>query len=66
MSYNPGYQTLHKALKPSTRQRFIAIEFGFLPAEQEIARTLGIALLSQPPATLAGAWHTLRETAASV
>src|SRR5574340_324780 len=37
VSYNPGYQTLLKALKPSTRQRFIAIEFGFLPAEQEIA-----------------------------
>jgi nitric oxide reductase NorQ protein len=26
-----------KALKPSTRQRFVAIEFDFLPAEQEIA-----------------------------
>ncbi|WGD49578.1 CbbQ/NirQ/NorQ/GpvN family protein [Bradyrhizobium sp. CB1650] len=37
VSYNPGYQTLLKALKPSTRQRFIAIEFGFLPPEQEIA-----------------------------
>ncbi|WP_426609950.1 CbbQ/NirQ/NorQ/GpvN family protein [Bradyrhizobium sp. McL0616] len=37
VSYNPGYQTLLKALKPSTRQRFVAIEFGFLPPEQEIA-----------------------------
>ncbi|MCL2716567.1 MAG: CbbQ/NirQ/NorQ/GpvN family protein [Alphaproteobacteria bacterium] len=37
VSYNPGYQTLLKALKPSTRQRFIAIEFDFLPPEQEIA-----------------------------
>jgi nitric oxide reductase NorQ protein len=37
VSYNPGYQNLLKALKPSTRQRFIAIEFGFLPPEQEIA-----------------------------
>jgi nitric oxide reductase NorQ protein len=37
VSYNPGYQTLLKALKPSTRQRFVAIEFAFLPAEQEIA-----------------------------
>jgi nitric oxide reductase NorQ protein len=36
VSYNPGYQSLLKALKPSTRQRFVAIEFGFLPAEQEI------------------------------
>ena len=37
VSYNPGYQALQKALKPSTRQRFIAIEFGFLAAEQETA-----------------------------
>jgi nitric oxide reductase NorQ protein len=37
VSYNPGYQSLLKALKPSTRQRFVAIEFGFLPPEQEIA-----------------------------
>ena len=29
VSYNPGYQSLLKALKPSTRQRFVAIEFGF-------------------------------------
>jgi nitric oxide reductase NorQ protein len=37
VSYNPGYQSVLKALKPSTRQRFVAIEFGFLPAEQEVA-----------------------------
>lgn len=37
VSYNPGYQSLLKALKPSTRQRFVAIEFDFLPEEQEIA-----------------------------
>ncbi|MGY4374370.1 nitric oxide reductase NorQ protein [Bradyrhizobium sp. i1.3.6] len=37
VSYNPGYQTLLKALKPSTRQRFVAVEFGFLAPEQEIA-----------------------------
>ncbi|MCP8940852.1 CbbQ/NirQ/NorQ/GpvN family protein [Alsobacter sp. SYSU M60028] len=36
VSYNPGYQSLLKALKPSTRQRFVAIEFGFLPPEREI------------------------------
>jgi len=36
VSYNPGYQSLLKALKPSTRQRFVAIEFDFLPPEQEI------------------------------
>ncbi len=37
VSYNPGYQNLLKSLKPSTRQRFVAIEFGFLPRDQEIA-----------------------------
>ncbi|MDZ7711342.1 MAG: CbbQ/NirQ/NorQ/GpvN family protein [Roseovarius sp.] len=28
-SYNPGYQNILKTLKPSTRQRFIAMEFDF-------------------------------------
>jgi nitric oxide reductase NorQ protein len=35
-SYNPGYQNILKTLKPSTRQRFMAIEFGFPPTEQEV------------------------------
>lgn len=29
MSYNPGYQSVLKELKPSTRQRFIAIDFQY-------------------------------------
>jgi nitric oxide reductase NorQ protein len=29
LSYNPGYQSLLKDLKQSTRQRFVAIEFGW-------------------------------------
>jgi nitric oxide reductase NorQ protein len=37
VTYNPGYQNLLKSLKPSTRQRFVAIEFDFLPKDQEIA-----------------------------
>lgn len=37
VSYNPGYQNLMKALKPSTRQRFVAIDFTFLPPAEEIA-----------------------------
>ncbi|MDK1377657.1 CbbQ/NirQ/NorQ C-terminal domain-containing protein, partial [Sinorhizobium sp. 6-70] len=37
VSYNPGYQNLLKSLKPSTRQRFVAIEFDFLPKAQEVA-----------------------------
>jgi nitric oxide reductase NorQ protein len=31
-SYNPGYQSSLKDLKPSTRQRFLALEFGY-PAQ---------------------------------
>src|SRR5690554_1035306 len=37
ISYNPGYQRLLKDLKPSTRQRFVALELGFPPAEHEAA-----------------------------
>ncbi|NLG77961.1 MAG: CbbQ/NirQ/NorQ/GpvN family protein, partial [Xanthomonadaceae bacterium] len=36
VSYNPGYQRMLKDLKPSTRQRFVAIEFDFPSAEREI------------------------------
>lgn len=36
-SYNPGYQNILKMLKPSTRQRFISVEFGF-PAPDLEAR----------------------------
>jgi len=35
ISYNPGYQSTLKDLKHSTRQRFIAIEFGYPPRELE-------------------------------
>lgn len=35
ISYNPGYQNVLKDLKPSTRQRFIAIDFDYPPEEQE-------------------------------
>ncbi|PRD31065.1 UNVERIFIED_CONTAM: norQ [Trichonephila clavipes] len=35
-SYNPGYQNILKTLKPSTRQRFVALEFGFPRPEHEI------------------------------
>ncbi len=36
ISYNPGYQRMLKDLKPSTRQRFVALELDFLGAEQEV------------------------------
>ena len=35
ISYNPGYQHALKELKPSTRQRFVALEFDFPPAARE-------------------------------
>ena len=34
-SYNPGYQNIMKTLKPSTRQRFVAMEFDFPPPAHE-------------------------------
>ncbi|MBF6567954.1 MAG: CbbQ/NirQ/NorQ/GpvN family protein [Candidatus Binataceae bacterium] len=37
ISYNPGYQSIQKNLKHSTRQRFVTIEFTYPPAEKEAA-----------------------------
>jgi nitric oxide reductase NorQ protein len=37
VSYNPGYQHLLKDMKPSTRQRFVALDFDFLAPEAEAA-----------------------------
>jgi nitric oxide reductase NorQ protein len=45
VSYNPGYQSILKDLKQSTRQRFIALEFDYPPPELEteiVAREGGI------------------------
>lgn len=36
VSYNPGYQNILKTLKPSTRQRFLAIQFDFPSMEREV------------------------------
>lgn len=65
VSYNPGYQNILKALKPSTRQRFLAIAFGFPPPEAEIpivahesglpeSSCRGLVLLAQRLRELAG------------
>jgi nitric oxide reductase NorQ protein len=35
VSYNPGYQHVLKDLKPSTRQRFVSLDFDFAPADVE-------------------------------
>jgi nitric oxide reductase NorQ protein len=45
ISYNPGYQSILKDLKPSTRQRFVALEFDYPAAEAEaeiVVRESGI------------------------
>ena len=45
VSYNPGYQSILKDLKQSTRQRFVAIEFDYPPPEMEaeiVAREGGV------------------------
>jgi nitric oxide reductase NorQ protein len=35
ISYNPGYQSVRKNLKPSTKQRFVALDFTYPPADKE-------------------------------
>lgn len=47
VSYNPGYQSILKDLKQSTRQRFVAMEFDYPEAEAEaeiVAKEGGIDL----------------------
>jgi nitric oxide reductase NorQ protein len=46
VSYNPAYRSGLKELKPSTRQRFVALEFDYPPAAIEaevVRREAGIA-----------------------
>jgi nitric oxide reductase NorQ protein len=45
ISYNPGYQSLMKDLKQSTKQRFTGLDFDYAPAELEaniIAKESGV------------------------
>lgn len=46
ISYNPGYQSVLKDLKQSTKQRFMAIEFDYPPADIEtgvVEREAGVS-----------------------
>ena len=46
ISYNPGYQSVLKDLKPSTRQRFVSLEFSYPGEAQEaeiIAHEAGVS-----------------------
>lgn len=46
-SYNPGYQNILKTLKPSTRQRFISVEFDFPKPELEVEVVVGESGLAE-------------------
>ena len=62
VSYNPGYQNLFKNLKPSTRQRFVALSFDF-PAPELEARIVETesGLDSERARRLVGLGCALRE-----
>ena len=74
VSYNPGYQTLLKSLKPSTRQRFVALNFGYpapeveatiLEAEARAPRDLAERLVRLGAALRRLSDHDLEETAST-
>jgi nitric oxide reductase NorQ protein len=65
IAYNPGYQSVLKDLKPSTRQRFVAIEFDYPSDEIERNIVQRESLVSEDLAgqlvRLAGKVRNLRE-----
>ncbi|MFT0546099.1 CbbQ/NirQ/NorQ/GpvN family protein [Allopusillimonas ginsengisoli] len=61
VSYNPGYQRMLKDLKPSTRQRFVALDFEFPPAEREAEIVMQETGIDRPTVTaLVSLAHKLR------
>lgn len=55
VSYNPGYQNIMKTLKPSTRQRFLALEFDFPSPDREaqvVAAESGLSIERVKPLVL--------------
>jgi nitric oxide reductase NorQ protein len=65
ISYNPGYQSVLKDLKPSTRQRFVSLAFDYPSIENEaaiIAHESGVATaLAQRLALVGEKVRNLRE-----
>lgn len=65
VSYNPGYQNLLKGMKPSTRQRFVALRFNYPEPELEIRVLLGETGVDEATARrlvrLAGSLRTLED-----
>ena len=61
VSYNPGYQNLLKGMKPSTRQRFVAMSFDYPDIETEISIVQKEAEIDKTTATqLIELAHALR------
>jgi len=48
ISYNPGYQSVLKDLKQSTRQRFVSFEFNYPPPELEASIVREESGIEQP------------------
>ena len=65
ISYNPGYQSVLKDLKPSTRQRFVSLEFDYPNIESEsdiIAHESGVTLdIATRLATIGSKVRNLRQ-----
>jgi nitric oxide reductase NorQ protein len=65
VSYNPGYQNLLKGMKPSTRQRFVAMSFAFPGPDLELEILMGETGIGAPQAKrlvrLAGALRALKD-----
>ncbi len=63
-SYNPGYQNILKTLKPSTRQRFISVEFDFPKPDLEaeiVSAESGLEINRvKPLVRLAGKFRSLK------
>lgn len=65
VSYNPGYQSFLKGMKPSTRQRFISLAFDFPTAAQEESILIGETgvdeMLAKRLVSIANAFRLLRD-----
>jgi nitric oxide reductase NorQ protein len=65
VSYNPGYQNLLKGMKPSTRQRFVALRFTYPAPELEqqvvVAESGVDALMAKRLVALAAALRALKD-----
>lgn len=66
VSYNPGYQSVLKDLKPSTRQRFVSLSFTYPPPELEARIVMAEGKIEEGLANrlvrLAGMTRSLKES----